>query len=273
MKIFSWNEILGFLNTGVQNSFFDGGVGISVGCFDGIHKGHRELLGQLVDGSKKAGLKSGVVSFSRPLPSIKHSGDYSGDISSLDCRLKIFESLGIDFVIIVDFDDEFASQLGADFLNILVNACNMELLAEGVDFHCGYKGATDIQAIKYFGEKNKVKTVFVEPVYYMEGTDEEQRISSSYIREMVNKGFFSTVAELLNRPYEIDLNNYKFEKSGKNIVLKKDDFLQALPPSGVYRVSDKSGNEYRLKIDDIKFSLQCVDCSQNEDFPKRLLFK
>lgn len=262
MKIFSWNEILGFLNTGVQDPFFNGGVGISIGCFDGIHLGHRELLNQLMEGCQREGLKSGVVTFRRPLPSVKHSNDYNGDISSLNCRLEIFEKLGIDFVIVVDFDDEFASQLGADFLNILVNACNMELLAEGVDFRCGYKGATDIQAIKYFGEQNKVKTIFVEPVYYKEGTDEEERISSSYIREMVRKGFFTTVTELLSRNYEIDLSDCEVGKSGNKFVISKDKIIQVLPPDGVYRGVSENVDELRLKIDKEKLSFEYLDKSE-----------
>ena len=271
MKVFSWNNIIDFLNTGIQNDFFSNGVGISVGCFDGIHKGHRVLLNTLVKECKDLNIKSGVVTFSRPLPSFKHSEDYCGDISSLDNRLGIFEQLGIDFTIVVDFDDEFSSQLGADFLNILVNACNMELLAEGVDFRCGYKGATDAQAIKYFGEKNKVKTVFVEPVYYKEGTDEEERISSSYIRGMVKKGFFSTVCELLDRPYEIDLSSYNKEKKGNKVLISRSELIQALPPEGVYRVIDENKCDVRLKIDKDYLSFEKLD-KNKEDFSK-IIFK
>ena len=259
MKIFSWNNIIDFLNTGVQNDFFTNGVGISVGCFDGIHKGHRVLLNTLVSECKRSNLKAGVVTFTRPLPSLKHSSDYCWDISSLETRIKLFEDLGIDFIIVVDFDDEFSSQLGADFLNILVNACNMELLAEGVDFRCGYKGATDAQAIKYFGEKNNIKTIFVEPVYYNENTEEEERISSSYIRGMVNKGFFSTVTELLNRPYDIDISNCEQEIKNKKIYIARTSLIQALPPNGVYRVSDENNNELRLKISDNHLSIESID--------------
>ena len=272
MKIFSWNNILEFLNTGIQSNFFNCNTGISIGCFDGVHKGHQVLLNTLISRCREDNLKSGVVTFRRPLPSIKQSGNYNGDISSLDCRLSILESLGLDFVIVVDFDDEFASQLGADFLNILVNACNMELLAEGVDFRCGYKGATDIQAIKYFGEKNNVKTVFVEPVYYREGTDEEERISSSFIREMVTRGFFETVAEMLGRPYEIDVSDIikKSNGQGKFSIMKKD-FVQVLPSNGVYRGYDENGGEVRVVVSDNDIKFEMIDKKRSE--LRRILFK
>ena len=83
MKIFTWNDILKSLDTGSNDSFFKERCGISVGSFDGLHLGHRKLLSTLIEDCNKNHLKKGVVSFSRPLPSLKHSKDYSGYISSL----------------------------------------------------------------------------------------------------------------------------------------------------------------------------------------------
>ena len=209
MKIFYWNDL-----QNQKDDFFSATkTGISIGSFDGLHKGHRVLLKTLVENCSKNKWKSGVVTFERPLPSIKHSSDYSGDISTLSQRLSLFESLGIDFVVIADFTEDFASLKGVDFLSLLVKQCNMAFLAEGVDFRCGYKGATDTSAIKYWASQNKVQCQFVNPVFYMEGTDQEERISSSFIRQMVQKSFFTTVCQLLERPYEIDLETIK--KIGK----------------------------------------------------------
>lgn len=250
MQIFSWGDILQILNTGIENPFFNKGTGISVGSFDGLHSGHRVLLKELVTLCSHNDLIPGVLSFSRPLPSFKHSSDYSGDVSTLPQRLKLFEKLGIQFVIVVDFDDSFASMLGADFFNILRNACNMEALAEGVDFRCGYKGATDAQAIRYFAEQSDIKLSLVDPVYYKPGTAEDERISSSYIRQMIQKGFLTTVRELLERPYEIDFtsSNAVFDAQKKNQVVAKSRLLQVMPPEGVYRVKSEKGEELRLKI-------------------------
>ena len=241
MKTFTWNDILSILN-GDSNDDFMGGVktGISVGSFDGLHKGHRKLLGQLISSSHAKSLKAGVVTFVRPLPGIKHSESYLGDLTTLEQRLSLFEKIGLDFVIVVNFDDSFASMMGADFLNILLNVCNMELLAEGIDFRCGYKGATDAQAIRYWAEKNHVETVFVDPVYFHEGSDEEERISSSYIRKMLSRGFFTTAAELLERPYELDIASIRRASSEKS--------PQLLPPDGLYRTENEKGQLVRLEI-------------------------
>ena len=201
MKTFSWNDI--------KNSdgftLFPDGTGISVGCFDGIHLGHRTLLKVLVDECVTRKLTPMIITFSKPLPGIKHTEDYMGDLCTLNHRLELFEQLGINNVVIVDFDDDFAHIPGTEFLLMLKKCCNMRFIAEGIDFRCGYKGATDNQAIRYFCQQNDVGLQFVNPVYFREGTDEEERVSSSFIRQMIQKGFFSTVNELLARPYELRL--------------------------------------------------------------------
>ena len=249
MQIFTWNDVQNFLNTGIQNSFFEKGCGISVGSFDGLHLGHRQLISELVEKCHIENLSPGLVTFKRPLPSIKHTSDYQGDLTSLEQRLKLFESLNIEFVIVVDFDETFASLLGTDFFNILVNACNLQLIAEGVDFRCGYKGATDTQAIRYFAENNNIETIFLSPVYYHEGSDEEKRVSSSFIRSMVLKGFFSTVEELLKRPYQIDLKNIDNpEKIDNKFYYPLNKINQVIPPKGIYLCKDNNLETVRIEI-------------------------
>ena len=254
MKTFYWNDILTFLNTGKIDDFFTRGCGISIGSFDGFHKGHRFLLSTLKQECKSNDLNSGIVTFKRPLPSIKHSEDYTGDLTTLNQRLKLFDSMGFDFVILVDFDDSFASMLGCDFLNILVNACNMELIAEGIDFRCGFKGATDTQAINYWGKQNTVKTVFVDPVYYLEITGNEERVSSSFIRQKIQNGFFTPVEELLERKYELDLEEF----DGKTEI-EKSQILQVLPPEGVYHCLNEQNEDVRIEItgERLLFELPC----------------
>lgn len=258
MKIFTWTDILESLNSGKEIIFFDKGTGISTGSFDGFHQGHRVLIKSLVEACKKDSLIPGLVTFLRPLPSLKHSNDYQGDLSTLNQRIQIMEELGVQFVIIVDFDDSFASMLGADYLNLLVNVCNMKLIAEGIDFRCGYKGATDSQAIRYFAETNNLKSIFVDPIFYRQGTDEEERVSSSYIRQMVTKGFFATVQELLERDYELDLTQVECDSASKSgeLLLNKNKLIQVLPPEGIYHCKNQDDEDVRVEIggDQIKLN-------------------
>ena len=247
MTVFSWDQI----DTISESKFYAAGTALSAGSFDGLHLGHRFLLQSLKDCAKKKFLSSGVITFSRPLPAIKHSSDYTGDISTLNQRLKLFKELGIDFVIVVDFTESFSSLKGTDFLSILKDKCNMKVLAEGIDFRCGYKGATDTQAIKYWAEQNKVECCFVDPVYYTEADGNEERVSSSYIRQMIQKGFFNRVKELLERPYSIDVQNLRDKKGG----------VQVLPPDGLYHPVSEENKMVTLEILDQHITI-IPDCQE-----------
>ena len=246
MNVYKWEELDSF-NT---SYFFNCGTAISIGSFDGLHLGHRFLLNTLVTEADKRKLCKGLITFLRPLPAIKHSNDYTGDISTLRQRLALFEQLGIDFVFVVDFNDDFASLKGAQFLSILEKKCNMKFLAEGIDFRCGYKGATDTQAIKYWARENNVECAFVDPVYYTEADGTQERVSSSYIRRMIMKGFFNSASELLARPYELDFVT----------IRECGQCNQVLPPDGLYHPQTDLPELISLEIKDKKIGA-VPDCS------------
>ena len=236
MKVFEWNQIE--LQNFSQTDFFAKGTGLSVGSFDGLHLGHRFLLNELIARCSEQGIAPGLITFSRPLPAYKHSDDYTGDISTINQRLSIFEELGIEFVFIVDFTQDFSSLKGVDFLNILHQSLNMKFIAEGIDFRCGYKGSTDTQAIKYWAAQNNVAFSFVDPVYYTEADGNEERVSSSYIRKMIQKGFFNTAKELLARSYQIDIDQIR--EQGRS--------TQIFPPDGFYSCTSETGSSVRVQI-------------------------
>lgn len=265
MILYSWKDFQNAISKEESPLELLAGSGIAIGSFDGLHLGHRKIIQNLTDMCRKENLLPGVVTFSRPLPLYKHSSDYAGDISTLEQRLFLLESLGVKFAVVLDFTDEVSKISGSDFLTILKNVCNMKILCEGEDFRCGYKGASDMTAIKYWAEQNDVKTDFVSQVLYKPGTDEEERISSSYIRSMIQKGFFSTVAELLCRPYSLFLKK-STQISDKNLVIARSEISQVLPPAGIYRVKNENGESIRLEITPDRLIFDTSSNIQTADF-------
>lgn len=247
MTIFFWDKLNEDFNKECQNSFFSKGSGISVGSFDGIHKGHRLLINSLTSKCHEKNLPAGIVSFVRPLPSIKNSSAYPGDVSTLNQRLKIFEELKIDFVILVDFNPSFASLSGTDFFSQLIKMCNMKVLAEGIDFRCGYKGQTDSSVIKEFCNQNKIDLIFVDPVFY-DDNGEKQRISSSNIRNLILKGDISSVSQLLQRDYELELPE-------ENLCFSKKELVQVLPSKGSYSAVNENNQKVKFFIKDDSISI------------------
>ena len=215
---------------------------VTIGSFDGLHKGHRVLIDKLTKICAEKHFHSVVITFTRPLPAIKHAGDYAGDISSLPQRLALFEQLGIESVILVDFTDKFAAVSGTDFLASLVQRINMKCLVEGFDFHCGYKGKTTRKEIESWAVAAQIETHFVPPVYCKTKDGKTERISSSFIRHMILDGDFSAAAELLTRPYELDLAEMR------RAVTTNSAFTQLLPPDGSYRTLSESGSSISVVI-------------------------
>lgn len=175
MKIISWEEILNG-----KTFFADSGSALTVGSFDGPHKGHYEIFKKVLAYSKEKGTTPVIVTFTRSLTGIKHADDYMGDISSLHKRLLIFEALGFKYCLLIDFSDDFAKLKGDEFFAILKNQLNMRYVCEGEDFSCGNKGSFNAELIKAWAEKNNVNPEFIELVKY-----NGKRISSSDIRTLL----------------------------------------------------------------------------------------
>ena len=143
MTVLSWQQ----LTAGGNENIFKGGTALTVGCFDGPHSGHDVLFDAVFRAAGEKNLLPGIVTFSRPLPVLKHPDDYAGDIATLRQRLSGYERRGFAFCVVIDFSDDFSKISGNDFLAVLKDFCGMKFLAEGPDFHCGHNGSFGMKQI------------------------------------------------------------------------------------------------------------------------------
>lgn len=194
LKIFSWNDLVsGKISEYLKNK----SSSLTIGSFDGPHLGHKEIFKRVRTNAADKNSRSGVITFTKPLAGLKHSSVYLGDIATLDEKLSRIEKCGLDFAVVIDFD-EVRSIDGLDFLKNLVEKANMEFLAEGGDFHFGYKGSCNNEHIKKYSEnlskegRKSFDFEIVPPVLF-----EGERISSSRIRECIKNGEAEKVALML----------------------------------------------------------------------------
>lgn len=189
MKIIHWEN----LNTSsFSYSDFKCGTSVTIGSFDGPHKGHKLLIENVLNNATKNELKSCIVTFTRPLPFYKYKDDYSGDISTLEERLNFFEKIGIDFCILIDFSSDFKKLSGNNFLQILKDKLNLKYICEGKDFHFGFMGKNTILDIQDFCVSNKIDFNFVDLVL-----EDSSRVSSSKIRKLINEKKIEQAKKLL----------------------------------------------------------------------------
>jgi len=177
MLVIEWQQ---FLKNGLQlndKQALKKQASITVGVFDGVHRGHQELIKRIV--SFNADYVPVVVTFK-----MKGEGKREkGEIFSFQQRLALFEKLGIKITVVIDFTDEFKQMGGIDFLQKLLNNGNVGYFAVGSGFRCGYQLDTDAESIKKFFASHGISAEIVPHV--MEGNFP---ISSSRIRKAIAEG-------------------------------------------------------------------------------------
>lgn len=263
MKIFSWDDLGAVKSFLSQNSIQS--TCLTIGGFDGNHLGHQVLFESVINYKKsQKNSYAGVVTFSRSprvVKSEKSENAYKGDLSTLEQKISYFEKKGFDFCVIIEFNSEIKKMSGNDFFNQLLGYCNMNFLVVGEDFRCGYKGSFDVNEIQQFCDKKNLTLQVCNDVVL-----ENQRISSSLIRDFIFNGEFEKAQKFLGRNYVFQLETSKIktieQTENENIVLSfcRKNILQVLPNENSYSVkiiSEKSNFDGKLIIleDEICISL------------------
>jgi riboflavin kinase/FMN adenylyltransferase len=158
---------------------------VAIGTFDGVHRGHRQVLRGVVD----AGLRPTVVTFD---PHPREVFGYQVElISTLERRLGLLAEAGIDDVLLLTFDEATAQTEPEEFAERVLRAIGTEVVVVGAGFRFGRARRGDVDLLRWLGFD-------VRPVPLAEG------ISSSTIRQVVHAGDVEAAARLLGRPVELE---------------------------------------------------------------------
>jgi len=163
---------------------------VTIGVFDGVHRGHRALIERVV--SHNAENVPVVITFRE---NHKTTGNEPKDIQTFEQRLTLFEKLGVQITIVVDFNKAFRQMPGIDFFEILLKRCNIGFFAVGSAFRCGYQLDTDAASIQKFFASRSIPVEIIPEV--MEGS---MPISSSRIRAAIAAGDIRLAEAMLGRP-------------------------------------------------------------------------
>lgn len=234
MQVFSWDDVL---NSKVSDFIAGSGTALTVGGFDGPHRGHEVLCAKVVADARKRALLPGLITFKHSPRAFKQQGAYEGDISTLRLRLKVFKQWGFAFAVVIDFSSDFSKMEGYTFLTVLKDYCGMRFFEVGKLFRCGHNHTAGEDEIRKFAGEHGIECDFVSLA-----ADGGSRISSSAVRRYIRAGKLDKAAQFLGRPFEIDCLCLSAEnEGGKTVALKKygggQDCFQILPPDGVYRVN------------------------------------
>ncbi|MGO4371691.1 bifunctional riboflavin kinase/FAD synthetase [Paenibacillus sp. 2TAB19] len=173
-------------------------LSIAIGHFDGVHRGHQNVIRRAVVEAKAAGQLSAVMTFDPHPKEVLGQGDhYYRCLTPLHIKTKLFEELGVDLVFVMSFDTSFASVTPERFVDEVLLGLGAKQVVVGFDFRFGSKGAGNAEALMRLGAPNIVVHI-VEPLY-----ENESKVSSTWVRESLEKGDLETASLLLGRTYEI----------------------------------------------------------------------
>jgi riboflavin kinase/FMN adenylyltransferase len=247
---------------------YDDPYALTIGVFDGLHKGHRKLIEAV--NSKKPLLKSCAVTFTINPSLLLQPEHYQGDIFTLKQKISAFERLGFDLLILIDFSKEFSKLTGRQFFSGLNRKIRLKYLALGSDFACGYKGDTSADEIKNMLEKNSI-TVDIADTVMQDG----KPVSSSRIRMLILEGKLQEAEKLLGRAYVLDLTENEVQNRidccGNDFSLNGKSLRQVVPANGSYQIIlETNGNPERTELTAENFILRWHSSSRLP--PERIIF-
>jgi riboflavin kinase/FMN adenylyltransferase len=190
----------------------DGPLHLALGVFDGVHVGHREVIARAVTAARKEGGKSFVVTFfPHPIRVIAPDKAPAALLATLDEKAGLVKALGVDGLLVIRFDLDFANMEAEDFVRKLLDA-DVRTVAVGEDWRFGRKRSGDVGMLRRMGVEHGFRLEAVPPVMW-----DGERISSTRIRQAIRDGNFDEVEKMLGRAYEISGTVIEGRKLGRQL--------------------------------------------------------
>lgn len=223
----------------------EGGSAVTVGSFDGVHRGHQAIFENLIAAASKKNLQSVIVTFDpHPRKVLSPDSQNLRLLTSLDEKIEIFQRVGVDTVLVIHFSREFSKLSYVEFVeDILVNKLKVREMVIGHDHHFGRNREGGLRNLIDLGEKHGFGVGQVAPL-----RANEQIISSSLIREYLEDGEVEQANAFLGRSYGIKGRVIKGDGRGKEIGyptanIQPHDPDKVIPRRGVYAVEVDYGND------------------------------
>jgi riboflavin kinase/FMN adenylyltransferase len=206
---------------------------LTIGFYDGVHRGHQQILQNMATTAHAAGAQAAVLTFF-PHPSVVLRGR-TGRIylSSPEERLALLAAQGIDAVITLPFTRELAAISAQDFMESIKRKIDLRQLWVGFNFTLGRNREGNVETLRRMGETMGYSMEIIQPV-----TDAGETISSSLIRDRLAQGNVHRAAELLGRYYSVPGEVVTGDGRGRKLGIPTANLdiwpERILPAVGVY---------------------------------------
>ena len=206
------------------------GTAVTIGAYDGVHRGHQFVIGHLRRLAADGGLESVVLTFDRHPAAVVRPESAPKLLTDLDQKLEVLGSTGVDHAVVLHFDEARSQEEPEDFVReILVEALRARVVVVGEDFHFGRRRRGNVELLRAMGGSLGFEVTHV-PL--LAGT------SSTAVRRLLEAGDVAGAADLLGRPHEVRGVVVMGDQRGRELgyptanVAVPDDIL--LPSPGIY---------------------------------------
>ena len=216
---------------------------LTVGSFDGIHRGHQHLVSRVKQRAQEISASSALVTL-HPHPKIVLRPDSSMQyLSTIEERLDLLAPLGLDYAVVFPFSIE-ASQIHArEFVQILIDHLNMKEIICGADFALGYKREGTVEFLHALGKEKKFGVTIVEPQKI-----DDTIMSSTRIRQLIADGNMDEATWQLGRYPSVRGRVVKGNQRGRTLGFPTANLAIAerrlIPANGIYVVRVKIGETW-----------------------------
>ena len=227
----------------------ENGCGVTVGNFDGVHLGHREIVARLISLAQPLGLPSVALTFDPHPAELLHPSLARRFLTTTQRRAELLLSLGLDAVFVLTTTQELLNLSAEEFYHEVLCRCfQPAVIAEGEDFHFGHKRQGTLLDLQRWADRDSIELTTISPVQ-ISGT----AVSSSRIRGLLEKGDVADANELLVYPYRVEGQVEQGQRRGKELgfpTANLGSVCTLVPQDGVYAgvATTASGTRYGAAI-------------------------
>jgi riboflavin kinase/FMN adenylyltransferase len=181
------------------------GTVLTIGAYDGLHLGHRAVIGEVLRRAGANGYRSAVVTFDRHPAQVIRPESAPLLLNDLDQKLELIAATGVDYAVVLHFDEARAEETAEDFVrSVLVECLNVKDVLVGEDFHFGHRRGGDVALLEEMGAELGF-SVHGHPLVDEEGraARDDEQVSSTAIRRALHHGRLESANRMLGRPHEM----------------------------------------------------------------------
>ncbi|RCH61849.1 bifunctional riboflavin kinase/FAD synthetase [Streptomyces sp. SDr-06] len=211
---------------------------VTIGSYDGVHRGHQLIIGRAVARARELGAPSVVVTFDPHPSEVVRPGSHPPLLAPHHRRAELMAELGVDAILILPFTSEFSKLSAADFVvKVLVDKLHARLVVEGPNFRFGHKAAGNVEVLAELGRTYDYEVEVIDLRVRGEAGGGEP-FSSTLTRRLVGEGDMEGAAEILGRPHRVEGVVVRGAQRGRELGYPTANVETlphtAIPADGVY---------------------------------------